>query len=101
MLASYAIYSTPSGRRSFEKLPQEVKDYLLKELQGLKVDPLRGEKLKGVFSYLRSLHTRFKATDYRIAYEVIENKFEIVVHYIAARENFYKQLARLNLKPTR
>jgi hypothetical protein len=24
-----------------------------------------------------------------------------VVHYIAARENFYKQLARLNLKPTR
>lgn len=98
MLATYTIYTTPSGKRSFDKLPQDVKEHLVGEFQTLKTNPLKGEKLKGALGFLRSLHTRFIASDYRVAYEVVEKNLEIVIHYIASRENFYKQLSRLNLK---
>lgn len=40
-----------------------------------------------------------KNSDYRIVYEVIPEKLDIVIHYLATRENFYKELTRLRLKP--
>jgi mRNA-degrading endonuclease RelE of RelBE toxin-antitoxin system len=102
LVPEHTILSTPSARRSLKKLPKSVKKHLLKELQILKHNPTKGEKLNPPLGFLRSLHTRFKNSDYRVVYEVIQvidKKNEILVHFAASRENFYKQLLRLNLKP--
>lgn len=101
MTSSYSLLITPTGQRSLKKLPKSLQKILLELSLSLKDNPLAGEKLKGSLTFLRSLHTRIKNTDYRIAYEIIETKSELVIHYLASRENFYKQLERLRLKPSR
>jgi mRNA-degrading endonuclease RelE of RelBE toxin-antitoxin system len=101
MTLSYRIFITPTGQRSLKKLSKSLQKALLELALSLKEKPLSGEKLKGSLTFLRSLHTRIKNTDYRIAYEIIEAKSEIVIHYLASRENFYKQLEKLRLKPAR
>lgn len=101
MTASYSVLITPTGQRSLKKLPKSLQKSLLELVLSLKQTPFLGEKLKGSLAFLRSLHTRIKNTDYRVAYEIVETKSEIVIHYLASRENFYKQLERLKLKPLR
>ncbi len=101
MTNEYTVLLMPSGKRSLKKLPKPIQKKLLNKALELKNNPLQGEKLQGVVHFVRSLHTRIQKSDYRIAYEVLEKKAEVLIHYVASRENFYKQLLRLNLKSLR
>ena len=95
----YAIYTTPSGHRSLQKLPQTVKKQLLKVISRLSHQPQLGEQLEGELKFLHSLHCKLGRVHYRVAYEVDESHQEIVIHYANTRENFYKKLKQLHLKP--
>jgi mRNA-degrading endonuclease RelE of RelBE toxin-antitoxin system len=99
MMAPYTLLLPPTGRRALKKLPKPVQKQLLQKALALQTDPLQGAPLQGPFRFLRCLHLRLHKADYRIAYEVLPHKAQIVLHYIASRENFYQQLDRLNLKP--
>jgi mRNA-degrading endonuclease RelE of RelBE toxin-antitoxin system len=81
------------------KLSPEVKAHLLPKVKELGSEPTKGEPLKGVYKFLRSLHTTCEGTHYRVIYEVVPLKKEIYVHYVGSRENLYKQLVQLRLKP--
>lgn len=94
----FELYTTPSAAKALRKLPGHVKQHLLKELQVLRANPYAGEPLKGKLRRLRSLHTRFKNTDYRVAYQVREPEHAITIWYVASRENFYRQLEKLSLR---
>ncbi len=96
----YTFYTTPTGYKAFKKLPKSVRKYLLAKLEPLKTNPLRCPQLHSNLSFLRALHTRFQATDYRIAYEVNPQKQHIIIHYVAARENFYRSLQNLKPRPS-
>lgn len=96
----YILYTTPTGHKAFKKLPHAVRKRLLEELEPLKTNPLRCPQLHGNLNFLRSLHTRFQATDYRVAYEVNPQKQHIIVHFVASRENFYRLLQNLKPKPS-
>jgi len=51
------------------------------------------DKLKGKLSHLYSYHFQKNSTQYRIAYEILEDD-KIIFHYmVATRENFYKKLS--------
>jgi mRNA-degrading endonuclease RelE of RelBE toxin-antitoxin system len=91
----FAIYTTPVGHRTLKKLPPDVRQHVLQQLEGLRINPLAGQKLQGKMRPLRSLHTRYKNSDYRVAYEVKEKEQAIAIWYAASRENFYKQLEKL------
>lgn len=99
MISQYAVLLMPSGKRSLKKLPKPIQKQLLQKSLELKNDPLQGPKLQGVVHFVRSLHIRMQNSDYRIAYEIIEQQRVILVHYIASRENFYSELLRLRLRP--
>ena len=96
----YELFTTPTGEKALKKLPPEVRQHLLKELQILKTNPNAGKRLEGEFRYLRSLHTQFTGTSYRIAYEIDEKQKAVIIRYAASRENFYKKLRHLPLKRT-
>lgn len=64
----YRLYTVPVSQRALKKLPPDVRQHLLTELQALGTNPLLGEQLKGKYRALRSLHTRYKGTDYRVVY---------------------------------
>lgn len=92
---SYTVFTTPSGHRSLRKLSKSAQRHVIQEARKLADEPFIGQQLHGEFRQLRSLHTRFRSTDYRIAYEVHSDQQEVAVHYVGSRENFYKELKRL------
>lgn len=95
----YQIFTTTSGQRSLRKLPRQVKKPLLKEIQKLTGNPRLGEQLVREFRFLRSLHFKHANVHYRVVYEVHGKTKEVAIRYADNRENFYKKLRQMKLKP--
>ena len=95
----FELVTVPSARRSLKKLPLPVRKHLLKATRILSSNPRHGEQLKDQWKYLRSFHTFFRRTHYRVVYEVNEKTKEVIIRYVATRENFYRSLRKLGLKP--
>jgi mRNA-degrading endonuclease RelE of RelBE toxin-antitoxin system len=95
----YQVTMTSPAHRMFRKLPPNVRKQLVSQAQKLAKNPQLGEQLEGVLRPFRSLHTTFKGTHYRIVYEVNTRLKEIVVRGVGPRENLYKKLRRMKLKP--
>jgi addiction module RelE/StbE family toxin len=83
----------PKFKSDLKKIDKSIaKEIREKHLDIILNAPLEGELLKGKLSHIRSYHFKNKSTQYRIAYEVLEDK-NIIFHYmVASRENFYKKL---------
>jgi mRNA-degrading endonuclease RelE of RelBE toxin-antitoxin system len=95
---TYQLVTVPSAHKALKKLPKPIKTELVKALTPLKENPHLGKQLDSPFTKLRAVKIILKGTHYRVAYEVNQKQKEIIIHYAATRENFYKQLRRLNLK---
>lgn len=95
----YKIFAAASGQRAFRKLSPELQKHIQIEILSLTNNPTKGQRLKGEFRFLYSLHTAFAGTQYRIVYEINPNQKEIYIHYVGSRENFYKQVSRIGIKP--
>lgn len=90
----YAIYVSKTYDRSRKQLSAEAVKALEREIITLVDNPLRGEALRNEFRGLRSLHLRYKNTDYRAIYSVDENAKRIEVHFVGSRENLYRLLGK-------
>lgn len=77
-----------------------MRTHIVETALTLRDNPLLGEKLTGEFRRFRSLHTKFQNVHYRIGYEVNDERHEVVVRAVDVRENFYKRLTEMKLKPT-
>ena len=95
----YKIVTVPASQRALKKLPKNIRKQLIKAAESLKDNPLLGEKLNHPFQNFRSFHIKHNNTQYRVVYEVQAKRKYIVIRYAASRENFYKELRRLNPKP--
>src|SRR5688572_23187743 len=82
----------------FKKLPRQIQTTLIEKAQALKTKPTAGERLKGKYRRLRSLHLTIDGTAYRIIYQVFQTSETIVVRLAAARENIYRKLDEMKLK---
>lgn len=98
---AYRFEITSSALRAAKKLPKNVRRVIIKKSQVLKKNPLRGEKLRGKYSFLRSLHLSFKGTEYRVIYELDKKKQKIYIRYADSRENLYQNLDKMRLKSLR
>ena len=83
----------------FKKLPKPIQQALIAKAQVLKTNPQAGEPLKGKYRLLRSLHLTIDGTAYRISYQVFQKQETIVVRLAASRENIYRKLDEMKLKP--
>ena len=92
----YTLVASPSGRKSLKKLPKVIQKHIREKLQELQSNPLSAPPLQGRFSHLRSLHTRFQSVDYRVIYHVDTKKQQVIIIYVATRQNIYRELDRLN-----
>lgn len=96
---TYQLVTVPTARQALKKLPKSIRKHIVKSAQILIKSPRYGEQLEGQLKFLRSFHTIYRGTHYRIAYEIDDIKQEIIIRLAASRENFYQKLRRLNLKP--
>jgi mRNA-degrading endonuclease RelE of RelBE toxin-antitoxin system len=65
----------------------------------LATNPYAGEPLKGKYHLLRSLHLTIDGTAYRLIYQVFQQSETIVIRLAATRENIYRRLDEMKLKP--
>ncbi len=94
----YRLVTVPSARRALKKLSPPVRQHIIAEIQILSKTPYHGERLQGQWRFLRSLHTVYRRTDYRILYEVDETAKQVIIRFAASRENFYRVLRQLQIK---
>jgi len=83
----------PKFKSDLKKIDKSVaKEIKEKHLDIILNNPLKNALLKGKLSHIRSYHFQKNTTQYRIAYEVLEDE-EVIFHYmVATRENFYTKL---------
>jgi mRNA-degrading endonuclease RelE of RelBE toxin-antitoxin system len=96
---AYTLQIGSAAFRLFRKLPKRVQKQLIQKAQVLETDPLKGQPLKGEYRFLRSLHLNFKGTAYRIIYQVFPKTSTIIVRLAASRENLYRRLKEMRIKP--
>jgi mRNA-degrading endonuclease RelE of RelBE toxin-antitoxin system len=98
MRNTYQLVTVPSARRSLKKLSLPVRRHILKAIQTLENNPNYGEQLEGQWRFLRSFHTVYRRTHYRIVYEVDKSNKQVIIRFAASRENFYRPLLQLKMK---
>ena len=83
----------PKFKSDLKKIDKSAaKEIKEKHLDIILNNPTENEPLKGKLSHIRSYHFQKNSTQYRIAYEILEDE-EVLFHYmVATRENFYKKL---------
>ena len=96
---AYQRVTVPAARKSFKKLPKRVRQALIERLDTLKSNLHSGEQLERPWHMFRSVHAVLKGIHYRAVYEVDLQNQLVIIRYAASRENFYKELRRLKLKP--
>jgi mRNA-degrading endonuclease RelE of RelBE toxin-antitoxin system len=96
---TYTLYIDKSALPLFKKLPPEIQRLLIEKAQVLTTHPHAGEPLKGKYRLLRSLHLSLHGTAYRIIYQIFHQSETIVVRLAAPRENIYRKLDEMKLKP--
>jgi len=94
----YRIHITNSAFKIFKKLPKYIKEKLLQETEILKIDPYKGEQLKGKYHQCRSLHLSFRNTQYRIIYKVFLREKSIVIYLATTRENVYRKMEEMRIE---
>ena len=96
---TYTLNIDKPGLALFKKLPEPIQAALIEKAKVLKTQPTAGEQLKGKYRHLRSLHLFIEGTAYRIIYQVFAKSEAIVVRLAAPRENIYRKLDEMRLKP--
>ena len=80
-----------------KKLPPQVRTHVITQTQALKNNPYLAEQLHGEFKRFYSLHIKFQNVQYRVGYEIHEQRREVIVRAVGVRENFYKRLRNRTL----
>ncbi|MBU1350203.1 type II toxin-antitoxin system RelE/ParE family toxin [Patescibacteria group bacterium] len=92
----YNFAITNACKKDFKKLSRDVQKFIRHSCFPIILqNPFVGEKLKGknLQGFLK-FGIKFQSTDYRIIYEIQNEKLTIIFIIIASRENFYKKLNR-------
>jgi|SRR3989338_9958127 len=98
-MPAYELVTTPPARKALKRLPRQVRHHIVEVAANLKDNPEYGDQLQSPWKFLRSLHTIYRRTHYRLVYEVDVSRKYIFIHFVNTRENFYQKLRRLKLKP--
>ena len=95
----YPVLMTTPAHKMLKKLPPQVRQHIIEQAQALQDNPYLGQHLHGEFSAFHSLHIQYQNVQYRVGYEIQHERQEIIVRAVAVRENFYKRLEEMKLKP--
>ena len=83
---TYEAKFSRSARKELKKLPKNTQLWVLAGVAGLLVDPRKGNvrPMVGVSSW------RLRVGDYRVIYDIIDNKVLIIVIRIRHRKDAYR-----------
>ena len=91
---SYRVFLSSKAGKQYKKLDPHIRDTIKSNLDGLKQHPHKAYTLSGKYAGLRYLKIIHKGVNYRIVYDVFDEKKEVLIIFLGTRENFYKELRR-------
>ncbi|OGI30890.1 MAG: hypothetical protein A2287_05940 [Candidatus Melainabacteria bacterium RIFOXYA12_FULL_32_12] len=92
----YEIFLTNTANKSQKKLDKPLRLKIKDSLTQIANDPEGlGEKLTSPLTNIYSHHIKYTGKEFRIAYSIDTDNLIVIVHLIAAHENFYKKLKLL------
>lgn len=93
---SYEIVLTRTADKCQKKLDKPLRVKVRDSLLEIATDPENhGEKLCTPLTDVYSHHIKYKGKEFRVAYTIDEDEQIVVVHLIAAHENFYRKLRQV------
>ena len=90
----YEVIVPKSVIKEIKKLEKPVVQKVRKAIEEIAENPYLGEPLKGDLSDIRKWIIKVQGIQYRIAYEIYEDRVEVKIILIGTRENFYNELKR-------
>ncbi len=91
----YTVVLAPSAHRLYKKFDSALQERIKEEARKVARSPYSAPALHPPFQGLRSHHFRFRKAEYRIAYQIREDKRQVEIVLVKSRERFYEILARL------
>lgn len=85
---SYSVRIKRSASRELARIPNPARARLVSAIDGLGEQPLAGSVLKGGLRGLR----RLRVGDYRIVYELLDDKLVVLVVRVARRGGAYRPM---------
>lgn len=90
----YEVIVPKSVIKEMKKLGKPVVQKMKKAIGDIAENPYLGEPLKGDLADIRKWVIIDQGFQYRIAYEIYEDRVEVKIIRIGTRENFYEELKR-------
>jgi addiction module RelE/StbE family toxin len=81
----YKVEFSPKSIKCLERIPEKIRNRLIKAAEALAENPLLGKKMKGDLSDLRSL----KVWPYRLLYKVRKKQLLVFIVTVGHRQNIY------------
>ena len=89
----YQVFLTHTADKSQKKLDKPLRIRIRETLMTIAKDPENtGEKLSTPLTNVYSSHIKYKGKEFRIAYTIDLDNLAVIIHLIAAHENFYRKL---------
>ena len=84
---SYSVRIKQSAARDLARIPEAEQRRIVREIDGLGEQPLKGSALKGELLGLR----RVRVGNYRIVYETLDDALVVLVIRVAHRREVYRR----------
>lgn len=84
----YTVVLRPPAQRAIKKLPNEIQSRIIKKIESLESNPRPPgcEKIAGAENLWR-----VRTGDYRILYEIVEDRLTIFIVHTAHRKDVYRR----------
>lgn len=90
----YEVIVPKSVIKEIKKLGKPVAQKVKKAIGDIAENPYLGEPLKGDLADIRKWVIKEQGIQYRIAYEIYDDRVEVKIIRVGTRENFYEELKR-------
>lgn len=90
----YEVIVPKSVIKEIKKLGKPIAQKVKQAIGDIAENPYLGEPLKGDLADIRKWVIKDPGIQYRIAYEIYENRVEVKIIRVGTRENFYEELKR-------
>jgi mRNA interferase RelE/StbE len=91
----YQVLVPKSVIKEIKKLGKPVVQKVKIAIEDIAENPYLGEPLKGDLADIRKWVIKDRGIQYRIAYEIYEDRVEVKIIRVGTRENFYEELKRM------
>lgn len=88
----YQLIIPNQVKKEIKRLDKSLLNSLIVILEDIAEHPKNGEPLRGDLSHLRKWSFNHLGIEYRIAYQINDDRIEVLVLKVGTRENFYADL---------